>query len=78
MESRPIVIFGNIGSDAGYWYLGADGKIHHVPGWNPETRQAFKAIEENFAILERAFKAPQVQVNEGLNKGITGAGGASA
>ena len=70
MEARPIVIFGDIGSDAGYWYLGSDGKIHHVPGWNPETMKAFKAIEENLAILERAAKAPQV--SQGLNKEITG------
>ena len=72
MESRPIIIFGNIGSDAGYWYLGADGKIHHVPGWNPETLKAFKTIEENFAILERASKASPVQVNGQLGKEITG------
>lgn len=76
MEERPIVIFGNVGSDAGYWYLGSDGKIHHVPGWNPETLRAFKAIEENLAILERASKTTQAQVNEELNKGI--AGGAAA
>ena len=31
-----IVVFGHFGSDAGYWYIGADGKIHRVPGWNPE------------------------------------------
>lgn len=61
MDSRPIIIFGNIGSDAGYWYLGADGKIHHVPGWNPETREAFATIEKNFAILQQNFK----QVNVG-------------
>jgi hypothetical protein len=24
------------GSDAGGWYIGRDGKIHRVPGWNPE------------------------------------------
>jgi len=34
--------------------------------------KAFKAIEENFAILERAAKTP-VQVNPGLNKEIGGA-----
>ncbi|MEI9932219.1 MAG: hypothetical protein WDM89_17165 [Rhizomicrobium sp.] len=34
--STHLVLFGNFGSDAGYWYIGADGKIHHVPGWNPE------------------------------------------
>jgi hypothetical protein len=30
------IIIGRIGSDAGYWYIGPDGKLHHVPGWNPE------------------------------------------
>lgn len=73
MEARPIVIFGNVGSDAGYWYLGADGKIHHVPGWNPETLKAFKAIEENLAVLERAAStAPQAQSNEGFSEAAEG------
>ena len=70
MDARPIVIFGNVGSDAGYWYLGADGKIHHVPGWDPETIKAFKVIEENFAILERAAKGKVTQVNQGFNKQV--------
>jgi hypothetical protein len=35
-NSTHIVVFGHFGSDAGYWYIGADGKIHRVPGWNPE------------------------------------------
>jgi hypothetical protein len=30
------IIIGRIGSDAGYWYIGPDGKLHHVPGWDPE------------------------------------------
>jgi hypothetical protein len=24
-------------TDAGGWYIGSDGKIHRVPGWNPEA-----------------------------------------
>lgn len=32
-----IVVFGHIGSDAGYWVIGPDGKLHHVGGWNPEV-----------------------------------------
>ena len=32
-----IYFVGNIGSDAGGWYIGSDGKIHRVPGWNPEA-----------------------------------------
>jgi hypothetical protein len=26
-----------VGTDAGGWYIGSDGKIHRVPGWNPEA-----------------------------------------
>ena len=25
------------GTDAGGWYIGPDGKIHRIPGWNPEA-----------------------------------------
>jgi hypothetical protein len=38
-----MIILGHIGSDAGYWYIGADGKLHHVPGWNPEAMLQFDA-----------------------------------
>jgi hypothetical protein len=31
-----LFIFGGGFTDAGGWYIGADGKIHKVPGWNPE------------------------------------------
>ena len=31
-----IIFIGPIGTDAGGWYIGKDGKIHRVPGWNPE------------------------------------------
>ena len=27
------IILGHIGSDAGYWVIGPDGKMHHVGGW---------------------------------------------
>jgi hypothetical protein len=30
------IIFIGGGTDAGGWYIGADGKIHRIPGWNPE------------------------------------------
>ncbi|MDN3655388.1 hypothetical protein QWZ08_07120 [Ferruginibacter paludis] len=35
--SKNIYFIGQLGSDAGGWYIGADGKIHRVPGWNPEA-----------------------------------------
>lgn len=35
--SKNIYFIGQFGSDAGGWYIGSDGKIHRVPGWNPEA-----------------------------------------
>lgn len=39
-----------VGTDAGGWYIGADGKIHRVPGWNPdamlELGHALRVIRE--------------------------------
>ena len=32
-----IYFVGHIGSDAGGWYIDGNGKIHRVPGWNPEA-----------------------------------------
>jgi hypothetical protein len=31
-----IYFIGRFGTDAGGWYIGPDGKIHRIPGWNPE------------------------------------------
>ena len=32
-----------IGSDAGWWYIGADGKVHWHPGWEVENFKEFNA-----------------------------------
>jgi hypothetical protein len=32
-----IYFLGGVGTDAGGWYIGPDGKIHRIPGWNPEA-----------------------------------------
>lgn len=32
-----IYFIGRLGTDAGGWYIGSDGKIHRIPGWNPEV-----------------------------------------
>jgi hypothetical protein len=37
------IYFGNIEGDAGYWYIGSDHKIHHVPGWDPEGMLQFSS-----------------------------------
>ncbi|GAC1313883.1 MAG: hypothetical protein NVSMB2_02510 [Chloroflexota bacterium] len=37
------IIFGHPGSDAGYWYIGADGQLHHVGGWEAESLREVSA-----------------------------------
>jgi hypothetical protein len=40
-----IIFIGRIGSDAGGWYIGPDGKIHRIPGWEPDQlRDASHAL----------------------------------
>lgn len=38
------------GTDGPSWYIGPDGKIHKIPGWNPEAMtdfsHAIKVIRE--------------------------------
>lgn len=57
---------GGFGTDAGGWYIGPDGKIHRVPGWNPEAMQDLgrmvSAIMDlgqikNQALVEHTLKA---------------------
>jgi hypothetical protein len=49
--STHIVVFGHFGSDAGYVYIGPDGKIHRVPGWNPEQ---LSEVSKAVSILAQA------------------------
>lgn len=37
-----LVLFG--GGDGGGFYVGADGKIHRIPPWNPEITAQLKAV----------------------------------
>ena len=60
------VVLGHFGSDAGYWYIGADGKLHHVPGWSPEQlAEVSRAVE--LIGQAAALKTP------GLAERVTGA-----
>lgn len=61
--TEVVMVFGNVGNDGGYWYLGADGKIHHVPGWNPETLKAFETILSASKILKANLKQVNVEHN---------------
>jgi len=60
------ILFGGP-TDAGFFYIGADGKIHHVPGWDPvnwaelspETRDVLVCMGINelaTAITDPKFK----------------------
>jgi hypothetical protein len=51
------IILGHIGSDAGYWYIGPDGKLHHVGGWQVEEmndlKNAINALQDAVQIREQ-------------------------
>jgi hypothetical protein len=58
-----IIFIGHIGSDAGGWYIGPDGKIHRVPGWGvdqlADVSRALTGLRQiaqikNAAVAERA------------------------
>jgi hypothetical protein len=75
------VIVGHIGSDAGYWYFGADGKLHHVGGWQAEEmadlRNAVSALQDAIQIREPGVaegvaKAVMPLVERALSKNIQG------
>ena len=55
--NMKFIVFGQIGSDAGYWYLGPDGKWHHGGGWGVDS---FIEVNRALTILGEAarFKTP--------------------
>ena len=62
-----IIIIGHIGSDAGYSYIGSDGKIHHVPGWNPEAMLEFDAA---LATIRSASQLKAPGIADGVLKSV--------
>ena len=82
MEPKNIYFIGRFGTDAGGWYIGADGKIHRIPGWNPESmieltaalsiiRVANQIKDERFnsSIMKEAYGFAQKQLGEHLSEG---------
>lgn len=51
-----FIVIGRIGSDAGYWEI-VNGKLIHVPGWNPEALEQFGAAV-NIISQATQLKAP--------------------
>jgi len=66
-KTEMIIILGRIGSDAGYWYIGADGKVHHVPGWNPEAMAEFDAA---IAVMKSAAQLKSPGLAEAVLKSV--------
>jgi len=66
------IVLGQIGSDAGYWYLGPDGKWHHVGGWGVDK---LVDVSRALDILSQVakMKTPGIAetVTRGLNEFVT-------
>ncbi len=63
------LIIGHIGSDAGYWVIGPDGHIHHVPGWSPE---AFAELAAAVKVISEATRLKQPGLAEAATKSVMG------
>jgi hypothetical protein len=75
------IILGHIGSDAGYWLIGPDGKMHHVGGWQIEEmtdlKNAVNALRDAVQIREPGVaeaitKAIVPFVEQALTKNLKG------
>ncbi|HEY2962254.1 MAG TPA: hypothetical protein VGJ37_07545 [Pyrinomonadaceae bacterium] len=63
-----FIVLGQIGSDAGYWYLGPDGKWHHVGGWGVEK---FVDVSRSLDILSQAAKLKTPGIAETVTRGLS-------
>jgi hypothetical protein len=54
-------------TDAGGWYIGSDGKIHRVPGWNPE---AMVDLAHAVSIIGEAGRLKTPGLAEATIKGV--------
>lgn len=52
-----------IGTDGGGWYIGKDGKIHRIPGWNPEE---LKEVANLLAALRNVSQIKTAGIAERL------------
>ena len=62
-----LIILGHIGSDAGYWYVGSDGRLHHVGGWQAEK---IAELRSAISILENAVQLKETGVAENITKTV--------
>jgi len=52
LKEEVILVIGNSGGDAGYSVLTPHGIIH-VPGNNPEAREAFETLQRSYNKLQQ-------------------------
>jgi len=62
-----LIVFGHIGSDAGYTYIDSQGNVVHVPGWQPVDRVEMSTA---LKVLSESSKLKNPGVAKGLNKGV--------
>jgi len=64
-----IIVLGHIGSDAGYWVIGPDGKVHHVGGWAPER---LAEVHSALNIIREATQLKTPGLAEAAIKSVVG------
>ncbi len=69
--NNAIIGFGpGFGGDGGFWVLGADGKLHWVPPWNPEVTKQLGVATSLAAVAQQitdvAIRDKIVGLAEGL------------
>lgn len=55
------------GSDAGGWYIGPDGKLHHFEGWRPE---AMAELSHAVRVLREASQLKTPGLGEAAIKSV--------
>ena len=63
------IIIGHVGSDAGYWVIGPDGRMHHVGGWNPE---ALLEVSAALNVIKEATRLKTPGLAEAAVKSVMG------
>jgi hypothetical protein len=58
---------GGFGTDAGGWYIGPDGKLHKVPGWNPE---AMLDLSHSLQVLGAAGRIREKGLTDSIIKSV--------
>lgn len=64
-----IIVLGHVGTDAGYWVIGPDGKVHHVGGWAPER---LAEVNSALNIIREATQLKTPGLAEAAIKSVVG------